>query len=720
MMNDIPNTSDTSDTSDKNILESLNPEQKEAVTYLDSPLLIIAGAGSGKTKVITNKIAYLIREKNLAPYNILGVTFTNKAAAEMKARAQALTGIDAKYFNISTFHSLGLRIMRESGDAAGIDKDWQVIDDKDQKKILDHIIKSNFNRFTNDMRDDAKRKIGFAKMDLNYPNDKESLYQRGFNEDEVSIFSLYYQYQKKNKVWDYEDLVSLPVKLLQTNEDIRDKYRDRFKYVMVDEFQDTNPNQYELVRLLAGGHKRVTIVGDDDQAIYSWRGASIRFLFNFEQDFPHTHIVKLQQNYRSTPQVLEFANDVIAKNYNRKPKAMWTDKAEGNPVFVLNSRTKEDEAGKAADLIIRLKEEKPEIFPFAILYRINSQSLAFETEFAKRGIDFKIIKGLRFFDRKEIKDSLALLKLAVNIDDDISFLRVIDFLPLGIGPKTLDSLAQTAREKSHSLFRALHQEMPDKFNAKRTFGLLSALNRKHTEDNFELSEILRRLLKESGYLESLEGRGEEGRLSNIDELIEFIKKWETENPGEPFNQLMDRISLDGDAAGARDNEKGSQNLPVFLLTMHNAKGLEFPTVFVSGINTTYMPFFLRKERAEFEEERRLFYVASTRAIKQLVVSVGGDKASPFLSGINRSLYSNVYSVSEILEILSPSPLSMFENGALPESGILQENREERYLEHPIFGRGKILDTVGKDKFVVDFVKKGQKTIDTSIVPVTFL
>jgi len=714
MMNDVRNSSND------DILEPLNPDQREAVMYLDSPLLIIAGAGSGKTRVITNKIAYLIREKNLAPYNILGVTFTNKAAAEMKERARALTGIDAKYFNISTFHSLGLRILRESGAAAGFDKDWQVIDDKDQKRILDHIIKSNFSRFTNDMRDDAKRKIGFAKMDLNYPNNKDFLYQKGFNEDEVAIFSLYYRYQKENKVWDYEDLVSLPVKLLQTNEDIRDKYRDRFRYVMVDEFQDTNPNQYELVRLLAGGHKQITIVGDDDQAIYSWRGASIRFLFNFEQDFPHTHIVKLQQNYRSTPQVLEFANDIIAKNYNRKPKAMWTDKARGNPVFVLDSRTKEDEAGKAADLIIRLKEEKPELFPFAVLYRINSQSLTFETEFTKRGIEFRIIKGLRFFDRKEIKDSLALLKLTVNPGDDISFLRVIDFLPLGIGAKTLDSLTREARVNGNSLFETLRREMPDKYNAKRIFALLLAMNRKHTEESLPLSHILERLLKGSGYLESLEDRGEEGRLSNIAELIAFIEKWETENPGEPFNQLMDHISLDSAAAEAGDDEKVSQNLPVFLLTMHNAKGLEFPTVFAAGINSTYMPFFLRKDRAEFEEERRLFYVASTRAIKQLVVSVGGDKASQFLAPINRSLYSNVYSAGDILDVLSPSPLSMFERGLLQESGVRRENREERYLEHAVFGRGKIVNVVSGDIYVVDFEKRGEKTIDASIAPVTFL
>ena len=719
-MNDMQRNmqKDAQNTSGEELLDALNPDQREAVIYVDTPLLIIAGAGSGKTKVITNKIAYLIREKGYSPYNILGVTFTNKAADEMKKRAESLTGIDARSFNISTFHSLGLRILRESGAAVNYDKDWLVIDDNDQKKILDRLIKENFSHYTNDMRDDAKRKIGFAKMDLNYPNNKEYLLQKGFTADEVRIFSLYYDFQKKNKVWDYEDLVSLPVKLLQSNEEIRRKYAERFKYVMVDEFQDTNPNQYELVRLLAGGHQRITIVGDDDQAIYSWRGASIRFLFNFEEDFPRTHIIKLEQNYRSTPQILDFANNLITQNHNRKSKAMWTDKKEGNPIFVLNSRSKEDEAGKTADFIIRLREAKPELFPLAILYRINSQSLSFETEFAKRGIDFKIIKGLRFFDRKEIRDSLALLKLAVNPDDDMSFLRVIDFLPLGIGEKTLDSLSKLAEGLKRPLFFTLKESMPDKYSARRTFALIDALHRKHEKEGYTFSMLLERLLKESGYLESLEGRNEESRLSNIDELIEFIKKWETENPGESFSHLADRISLDSDAAGK--NDKTDSDCPVFLLTMHNAKGLEFPTVVVSGINMTYMPFFMRKERSEFEEELRLFYVASTRAIKQLVISIGGDKISRFLSSVNRSLYSNAYSIEDILSVLSPSAFDLFRGGQLPESGILQENREEKYLEHPIFGRGKIINVIDQDKYVVDFVKKGEKVIDTSIVPVTFL
>ncbi|MDQ1353116.1 MAG: ATP-dependent helicase UvrD/PcrA [Acidobacteriota bacterium] len=712
----MKNTDMMMDTGKNDLLETLNPVQKQAVLYLDSPLLIIAGAGSGKTKVITHKIAYLIREKEYSPYNILGVTFTNKAANEMKSRIESLTGIDARFFNISTFHSLGLRILRESGSTVGFDKDWQVIDDGDQKKILDQLVKENLSYFTNDMRDDLKRKINFAKMDLHYPNNKEFLFQKGFNEDEAKIYSLYYNFQKTNKVWDYEDLVSLPAKLFQSYEEIRLKYAEKFRYVVVDEFQDTNPNQYELLRAIAGDHQNITIVGDDDQAIYSWRGASIRFLFNFEDDFPNTHIVKLEQNYRSTPQVLDFANSLITKNTLRRSKSMWTEQGEGNPVYLLNTLSKEDEAEKVAEIITRLQreEESQELFPLAILYRINSQSLMFETEFARQGIDFKIIKGLRFFERKEIKDCLALLKLTLNPGDDISFLRVIDFLPLGIGPKTLENLSNHARTKNLPLFLALKECLPDKFRDKKIFlAIYDVHARIRQQEELPFSEILTRLLKASGYLEFLEDRGEESRQMNIDELIEFIKKWETDSPGETIADLMDRISLDADAKANREENKNKSTCPVYLLTMHNAKGLEFPTVIAAGINASYMPFFMRKDKTEIEEERRLFYVAATRAIKQLIVSVGGDRPSRFLGDISRSLYSTIYSGDDLFE--SDSPFH-----SLPERGIEPKVVEEKYLEHPIFGKGKIIAAIDKDRFVVSFAKKGEKVIDTSIAPVTFL
>jgi len=702
------------------ILENLNPAQKEAILYFDSPLLVIAGAGSGKTKVITNKIACLVQKKGYSPANILGVTFTNKAADEMKRRVESLTHIDAHLFNISTFHSLGLRILRESGSASGFDSQWQVIGDQEQKKIIEKIIKENLTRFTSDMRETVTRKIGFAKMDLIYPNNKEYLYQKGFNEDEVKIFSLYFNYQKEKKIWDFEDLISLPVKLLQVNEDIRSKYARRYKYVLVDEFQDTNPNQYELLTAIAGDHKNITVVGDDDQAVYSWRGASIRFLFNFENDFPGSRIIKLEQNYRSTPQILDFANSVITKNSIRRPKSMWTDEKPGNPVFILDTRSKEDEAAAIADFIIQLEERRADVFPIAILYRINSQSLAFETEFTRRNIDFKILKGLRFFERKEIKDSLALVKLAANLNDDMAFLRVIDFLPLGIGSKTVDALGEITRDSHLSLFLALKEHAPDKFKARKIF---AGIDRVHREmegmEKIKVSEVLTSLLKKSGYLDILENKGEQNRLLNIDELTAFIQKWENNNPGETFRHLLDRISLDSYPGSKK--EADTNPAPVFLLTMHNAKGLEFPTVVAAGINSSYMPFFMRTGRTETEEERRLFYVTSTRAIKQLVISIGSDKPSRFLSQISRALYSTAYSVEDILEHLAPGDIG----GKIGPGGLIEpagKNKyvEEKFIDHPIFGRGKIISALDEEKYIVEFVDKGQKTIDTSIVPVTFL
>jgi len=699
------------------ILESLNPTQREAVLYFDSPLLVLAGAGSGKTKVITNKIAYLVKEKGYHPKSILGVTFTNKAAEEMKTRVKKLIQIDSPGFTISTFHSLGLRILRESGSASGFDSHWQVIDDQEQKKIIERLIKENFSYYTSDMRGALVQKINFAKMDLNYPNNKEYLYQVGFLEDEVKIFLLYFNYQKENKLWDYEDLVSLPVKLLQVNEELREKYAQRFKYILVDEFQDTNPNQYELLKQIAGGRREITVVGDDDQAIYSWRGASIRFLFNFEGDFPGTRTIKLEQNYRSTPQVLDFANQLIAQNTARRPKSMWTGNSHGSPVFIFETRSKEDEAAKIADLVLRMKEVKQDLFPLAILYRINSQSLAFETEFTRRNIDFKIIKGLRFFDRKEIKDTLALLKLAFNLNDDVSFLRVIDFLPLGIGQKTVDELEKLSKENHMPLFFALKEYAPDKFKARALFPGIFKMHREIAGEKetskLKVAEILSSLLKISGSLEMLEEKGENARLLNIEELVGFVKNWEENNPAESFNQLLDRISLEAGPQKASEADP----TPVYLLTMHNAKGLEFPTVVISGINPTYMPFFMTKGDAEIEEERRLFYVAATRAIKQLVISLGSEKRSPFLSSINLSLYSIAYTVDDIL---GPQVSRVQKNrlrGIMADS---RRNVEERYLEHPIFGRGKVIEAIGENKYIVEFVTKGQKTIDTSIVPVTFL
>jgi DNA helicase-2/ATP-dependent DNA helicase PcrA len=662
-------------------LSGLNPEQQQAVLHFDSPLLIVAGAGSGKTRVITHKIAHLILEKKIQPQHILAVTFTNKAASEMKIRIEALSGIEARLFNISTFHSLGLRILRESGGSLGFDSQWQVMDDDEQHRLIERLVREIFPYLGRD-NDDICRKISLAKMSLNYPNNGEFLRQKGFSEDEISIFAHYHAAQQKNKLWDYEDLISFAVILLRDHETVREKYQQKFRYVLVDEFQDTNPNQYELIKLLCGDRRSITVVGDD------------------EQDFPGTRIIKLEQNYRSTPQILSFANRLISQNALRKTKQMWSDGDSGHPVFVLRSRSKEEEAEEIARLIIRLKASNPELFPLAILYRINSQSLALETEFLKQNISFRILKGLRFFERKEIRDSLALLRLALNPADDLAFLRLIDFLPLGIGSKTLENLKVLAKEKLLPLFSALEQCLPEKFNSRPLFSRLRQPQLKKTE--CPVSAMYASLLEQSGYLDMLREKDEEERLLNIKELGEFINKWETENPAAPFSDLLDRMSLE-----TRETRR-QERTPVFLLTMHNAKGLEFPTVIVSGINSAYMPFFLRKGREEIEEERRLFYVASTRASQLLVISTASDRPSFFLQQITASLYLPVYSFQEIIDAIFPV------SRTAPSQG------EGKFIVHPLFGRGRIIDKISECKYLINFSDKGNKLIDTSMVQVEFV
>ncbi len=690
------------------ILAGLNPEQREAVLHLDSPLLIVAGAGSGKTRVITHKIAHLVLEKGLSPHQVLAVTFTNKAAGEMRVRVEALTGIAAHLFPISTFHALGLRILRESGGALGFDSQWQVIDDDEQRRLFERLVKEKFPHLGRD-GDAVLRKIGLAKMGLHYPNNGEFLRQKGFSEEEISLFAHYHAAQQQNKLWDYEDLISFAVILLRDHDEVRAKYQRRFHYLLVDEFQDTNPNQYELIKLLSGDRSRITVVGDDDQAIYSWRGASVRFLSDFERDFPGARVIKLEQNYRSTPEILNFANLLISQNTMRKSKRMWSDTQSSHPVFVLRSRSKEEEAEEIARLVNRLRDANPGLFPLAVLYRINSQSLALETEFIKQRISFRILKGLRFFERKEIRDALALLRLALNPADDLAFLRIVEFLPLGVGSRTLETLKALAHERSLPLFAALEAHLGDKFGAKPLFPLLRDLGR--GKDELQVAELLSKLLQASGYLGILEEKGEEERLLNLAELREFIGKWQEENPDAPFSDLLDRMTLE-----TRES-RGGEKTQVFLLTMHNAKGLEFPTVIVSGVNSAYMPFFLRKERDEIEEERRLFYVASTRASQLLVISTASDRPSFFLQQVSSASYLPAYSFREIVDGIFPC---VPQPAAARDDGRVDARRDGRFIVHPIFGRGRIIEKISTSKYLIHFSDTGDKLIDTSVVQVEFV
>jgi len=684
------------------VISDLNDEQTEAVKFIDKPLIILAGAGSGKTRVITNKIAYLIEKEGYSPLNILGVTFTNKAASEMKNRVTDKTGVDPFLFNISTFHSLGLRILRESGEKSGFGNDWSISDDKDQKKVVGNIIKEKFSYFTSDMIDDIVKKINRAKMNLIYPNNRDMLRRKGLSEDEIEVYSQYWDYQKKSKRWDFEDLISLPVLLISGDKKIREMYETRFSYVLVDEFQDTNPNQYELIRLIASRHGRITVVGDDDQAIYSWRGANVRYMSEFKEDFKGAKTMKMERNYRSTKEILHFANTLIRKNKFRQLKEMWTDRVSGKPVTLMLVSSKESEAEQVADMIEHYYDDDPSMFPLAILYRINSQSFPFESVFRKRGIGYRIVKGLRFFDRKEIKDSVSLIRLAINPNDDVSFLRVIDFLPLGIGPKSLEQIKAVSIENGTSFLKTLKDHFPEKFKSRPIFKKIFELGSSSGEKN--ISESLSTLLNDSGYMNYLKDRKEDDRILNIDELLDFIRKWETETDKTGnINQLLDKLTLESGRETGENTEK------VLLLTMHNSKGLEFPTVVMAGVNETYMPFFMRKEKMEIEEERRLMYVASTRAIDRLIISTGGARESDFLMETGLSNVNVAYSYGELLGSISGEVPGSPESG--PDPDIV--------VEHPFFGEGFLIKQTDENKYLVNFGEKGEKLIDTSIVDLKF-
>ena len=687
------------------MLEGLNPAQREAVDHFASPLLIIAGAGSGKTRVITHKIAKLVASLDYRPEEILGVTFTNRAAREMRERIESLTGIPSRSFRISTFHALGLSILRETLGMVGLSGEWQVMDDNDQKRLVDAICRLRNLEKTADEKDDFRRRMGMAKMGLLYPQSRTVLEEeQGWSSADVDLFAAYQQQLQDARLWDYEDLISLPVLLFRQRPDILCRYQERYRYCLVDEFQDTNPNQYALIHMLASQHQNITVVGDDDQAIYSWRGANVRFLFEFERDFPTVRTVKLEQNYRSSPRILSFANRLIQNNRQRKDKTMWTDRQEGEPIILLRTRSREEEAAQIADLILFLRKHHPEWLPLAVLYRINAQSLHFETEFLSRGISFRILKGQRFFDRKEVRDALALLRLALQPEDDLAFRRVVEALPLGIGSKTLDLLAQQAAEAHASLWQTLVSQHPQKVKSKE--GLM-AIHRLQQSPPETFADLLEQLFVSSGLQAYLEERREDGRILNVRELVAFIRDWEQHTPDPSFTALTDLISLDSSEADT------DESLDAYLLTMHNAKGMEFPSVASVGTNPSYLPFFLRKGSSEIEEERRLFYVSTTRAIDFLVISAGAPQISAFMADVPLGAYRSYCSAAEwISEQRGETPQART-SGAPPPS-----ETATIWVHHPFFGKGRLLQEVDRNRVLVHFEQKGEKLIDTSIVKLT--
>ena len=617
-------------------LDKLNDKQREAAMCTEGPLLILAGAGSGKTSTMTCRIAYLIREKDVHPYNILAVTFTNKAAKEMRERVQRLIGEGVNMW-ILTFHSACLRILRRHAEILGYGRDFAVYDPTDQKTVVKNICK--------ELQIDTKKftpsyflsRISHCKEQRVSAKEYNNLYGNDFKEQMMGqVYREYDKTLKKNNAMDFDDLLLKTVELFEKDEEVLLRYQDRFRYIMVDEYQDTNMIQYTFVKLLADARnadgsirRNLCVVGDDDQCIYQWRGADIRNILEFEKDFPGAKTVKLEQNYRSTANILAAAHSVIAHNRGRKSKKLWTDAEDGRKIVYYNADDEKDEAYFIAGEINRLAgagntafaADAPDYREFAILYRTNAQSRTFEESLSRRGIPYRVLGGLRYYDRKEIKDMMSYMGLVQNKANDLALARIINEPKRGIGGKTLQKLQALAGVRGCSLFDILQDdEIVGSFSAKvseklRLFaGLIETYSLE--KDNLKISDLYDGLLVNSGYMKALEDQHTveaEGRLENLMEFKSVIVGYEKEDPNMNLAEFMERIALLADV----DNHDAEENA-VTLMTLHSAKGLEFPYVFMPGMEDGLFPGWRAFDREDgLEEERRLCYVGITRAKKRL-------------------------------------------------------------------------------------------------------
>jgi DNA helicase-2/ATP-dependent DNA helicase PcrA len=609
------------------LLAGLNKEQQQAVKTTEGPLLIMAGAGSGKTRVLTHRIAYILLGKGVNPYNILAITFTNKAAREMKERINVILGGAADEIWISTFHSMCVRILRRDIDRIGINRNFTILDTTDQLSVIKGILKDkNIDSKKFDPRGILSA-ISSAKNEL-IDAKQYGKYTGNYFENIVSdVFEEYEKRLLKNHSLDFDDLIMKTIQLFKRVPEVLEYYQRKFQYIHVDEYQDTNKAQYQLVHLLAAKFQNLCVVGDSDQSIYGWRGADIANILSFEKDYPNAKVILLEQNYRSTKNILQAANHVISNNMKRKPKNLWTDNEKGEKIQYFRADTEQGEALFVTGKIKELVETKQRKFSdFAILYRTNAQSRAMEEMLVKANIPYTIVGGTKFYDRKEIKDLLAYLRLVANLDDDISFVRIINVPKRGIGATSLDRIAQYALQNEMSMFRALGEVerigLPAKaMNACRDFyQMISGLNQ--MQEYLSVMELTEEVIKRTEYREMLKAEKTleaESRLENIDEFLSVTKNFEESSEDQTLIAFLTDLALvaDIDQLDKEENVKDT----VVLMTLHSAKGLEFPVVFLIGLEEGVFPHSRSlMEENDMEEERRLMYVGITRAEEELYLT----------------------------------------------------------------------------------------------------
>lgn len=608
------------------LVKGMNPPQAEAVKYTDGPLLIMAGAGSGKTRVLTHRVAYLMAAKQVAPWNILAITFTNKAAREMKDRIARLVGGVADDIWISTFHSMCVRILRRDIDRIRYDRNFSILDSSDQLTAVKQVLK--------ELNLDPKKyeprtllgMISNHKNELRTAKDAAALV--GNNPYEKVIADVYTAYEKKlkqNNVLDFDDLIMKAIQLFQEAPDVLAFYQKKFQYIHVDEYQDTNRAQYTLVKLLAQAHENLCVVGDSDQSIYRWRGADIANILTFEKDYPSAHVILLEQNYRSTKRILEAANGVIQNNSGRKDKQLWTENAEGEKLLLHVASDDRDEAFFIINQMKELRQEGIDYGEMAVLYRTNAQSRGLEEMLLKSNIPYKMVGGTKFYERKEIKDILAYLRLIANPDEDISFVRVVNEPKRGIGAATVDKLGDFAAMQGVSLMEAI-RDIELSGIAPRTATKLAEFRQlmvdlRQMADYLSISELIEEVLKKSGYEEMLKIEKTleaESRLENLQEFLSVAQNFEKESDEQTLVAFLTDLTLVSDLDTLEEVDELHQ---VTLMTLHSAKGLEFPVVFLIGMEEGLFPHSRAlNDPEEMEEERRLAYVGITRAEKRLYLT----------------------------------------------------------------------------------------------------
>lgn len=608
-------------------LDELNDKQREAAVYVDGPLLILAGAGSGKTKTITHRIAYLIEEENVNPYNIMAITFTNKAAGEMRERIDRIVGFGSESIWVMTFHATCVRILRRFIDQIGYDNHFAIYDTDDSKSVM----KAVFKKLQIDPKQYKEatvlREISNAKNELLGPDDYALQNASDFGRKRyIDAYREYQETLRKSNALDFDDLIRLTVYLLRACPEVLENYQRRFRYIMVDEYQDTNTAQFMLIKLLADAHKNLCVVGDDDQSIYKFRGANIKNILNFEKNYPDAKVIKLEQNYRSTQNILNAANAVIANNSGRKQKKLWTARKDDMPVrFCLYDSGREEAEEIVSEITRLVRRGEYEYGDCAILYRTNAQSRAFEEAFVYHSIPYHIVGGVNFYARKEIKDVLAYLKTIDNARDDLAVRRIINIPKRGIGAASITKVQEYADSRGISFFDACAEaeQIPALGRAAekiKNFSLMIRVFRTRLED-YGILEITQKLLEDTQYIEEIQASDEEDaedRIANIDELLTKIQLYEDENPEGTLSGFLEEVALisDLDAVDGEDSR-------VLLMTVHSAKGLEFPAVFLSGMEDGVFPGYMTinsGSEEDIEEERRLAYVAITRAKDILMIS----------------------------------------------------------------------------------------------------